>query len=140
VLNVLVAVGIFVALSGWLLRNRARTEKPPASQALSQELMAAALIVAVISYATRRILTQRMAGARTTPTESLFFWSHVVPALIAAIAAPLGLMYGWWVEPSVGSVVPFWVVALALGSLALPRASELECFGQRDSGSGRTPS
>ena len=46
----------------------------------------------------------------------------------AALAVPLGLAYGWFVRPRLDAVGPFWVAALALGFLALPRAHELDGF------------
>jgi len=139
VLNVLIAVGLFIALSGGLLRIRKEAIGPSASRDLHQELMAGLVVISVISYATRRILSQRTVHGQAASCESRFYWSHVLPAIIAALAAPLGLVYGWWVDRSVQSVVPFWVVALALGTLALPRARELECFDRPASGSGSVP-
>lgn len=128
VLNVLVAIGLVIAVTGAVLRFRADQDGPLRSRSLRQPLLGGLIVIAVISYAARRILSQRIAGGQTGATESLFFWSHLLPALIAAAAAPLGLVYGWWVDSRLQSVIPFWVVSLALGSLALPRASELECF------------
>jgi len=139
VLNVLIADGLVIALSGGLLRFRTGALGPAASRDLHQELMAGLLVISVISYAARRILSQRAVHGQAASRESLFYWSHVLPAIIAALAAPLGLVYGWWVDRSVQSVVPFWVVALALGTLALPRARELECFDRPASGSGSVP-
>jgi len=138
-LNVLIAVGLCMALSGGLLRFRTGALGPSASRDLHQDLMAGLVGVGVISYATRRILSQRTVRGQAAARESRFYWSHVLPAIVAALAAPLGLVYGWWVDGSVQSVVPFWVVALAMGSLALPRASELECFDPPASGSGSVP-
>jgi hypothetical protein len=139
VLNVLIAVGLFIALSGGLLRYRTEALGPAASRTLHQELMAGLIVVSITSYATRRILSQRSVHGQGASRESRFYWSHVLPAIIAGLAAPLGLIYGWWVDRSVQSVVPFWAVALALGSLALPRAHELECFVPPISGSGSVP-
>jgi len=134
VLNVLIAVGVCIALSGGLLRFRAEDREASASRNLHQELMASLIVISVISYATRRILSQRTLHGKPAPRESLFYWS-----IIAALAAPLGLVYGWWVDRSVQSVAPFWIAALALGSLALPRARELECFDRSASGSKSVP-
>ena len=39
---------------------------------------------------------------------------------------PLGLAYGWLVRPRLDAVGPFWVAALTLGFLALPRARQFE--------------
>jgi len=140
VLNVLIAVGLFIALSGGLLRYRTEALGASESRNLHHELMAALIVTSVISYTTRRILSQRSDQGQGGPRESLFYWAHVLPAIIAALAAPLGLAYGWWVDRNVQSVVPFWIAALALGSLALPRRYELACFDQRNSGSKSVPS
>jgi len=138
-LNVLIAVGLCIAVSGGLLRLRIGAPGLSASRALHQQLLAGLMVISVISYATRRILSQRTVHGQEPSRESRFYWSHVLPAIIAALAAPLGLVYGWWVDESVQSIAPFWVVALALGTLALPRARELECFDRSASGSGSVP-
>jgi hypothetical protein len=52
----------------------------------------------------------------------------VAAAAVGALAVPLGLVYGWTVRPRLDAVAPFWVAALALGFLALPRVHELEGF------------
>ncbi len=135
VFNVLIAVGFLIAVSGGLLRLRTRDDGGPASGDLHRELLTGLMIIGVVSYATRRILSQKLVGSKSAADESLFYWSHVLPAIIAALAAPLGLVYGWCVDSSVQSIIPFWVVALALGSLALPRVSELECFDRPGTGS-----
>ena len=54
-----------------------------------------------------------------------FFRSHVAGAAIAALGVPLGLAYGWWVNPRLEGVIPFWVIPLTLGFLAIPRRLEL---------------
>jgi hypothetical protein len=54
----------------------------------------------------------------------------VLAASLAALAVPLGLLSGWIDRPRLDVVGPFWVVALALGFLALPRAHELEDFAE----------
>jgi hypothetical protein len=140
VLNVLIAVGLVIAISGGLLRFRAGSEAATFSRRFHQELMACLVLVAVTSYAARRILTQRLWRGKAPASESLFYWSHVLPAAIAALAAPLGLAYGWFIDPTVKSVIPFWVVALALGSLALPRSTELDCFDRPAAGEGSVQS
>ncbi|MGO9468387.1 MAG: hypothetical protein ACLQVF_30000 [Isosphaeraceae bacterium] len=139
VLNVLIAVGLCIALSGGLLRFRTEALAPSAARNLHQKLMAGLIVISVISYAARRILSQQAIRGQAASRQSLFYWSHLLPALIAALAAPLGLAYGWWVNASFRSVVPFWIAALALGSLALPRAREVEYFDRSASSSGSVP-
>jgi len=60
---------------------------------------------------------------------SRFFWGHVIPAAIGALAAPLGLLYGWLVSPRIEAILPFWLAALVLGILAYPRGRELKDLG-----------
>ncbi len=128
VLNVLVAVGFAIAISGWLLRSRPAEKQPRGSPAAYQRLMLALTTIAVASYVSRRFLAGRARHVSSGRRESWFFWSHVLPAGIAAAAAPLGLVCGWFVDPRLGAVSPFWVVSLALGFLALPRGHELEAL------------
>jgi hypothetical protein len=132
VLNVLVATGLMIAVSGWLLRLRAGAFDRPAqpTRLLHQGLMTALAVVAASSYLARRLLGRRAALRDPSRRARTFFRAHVLPALIAALAAPLGLAYGWFLAPSLESVIPFWVVALALGFLSLPRVAELADFDQ----------
>ena len=44
------------------------------------------------------------------------------------MAIPLGLIYGWFVRPTLDAVAPFWIAGLAIGFLSLPRAAELDDF------------
>jgi hypothetical protein len=136
VLNVLIAVGSVIAVSGGVLRIRAASQQPPATSGLRRGLSATLIVIAVFSYVTRRMMASHLGYDQAATSQSRFYWSHVAPAIIAALAAPLGLVYGWWVDSSVQSVIPFWVVALALGSLALPRASEVEYLHGPAPGSG----
>ena len=46
--------------------------------------------------------------------------------VLVAPAALLGIVAGWWVNPRLESVIPFWVVPLALGWLYVPRTHELD--------------
>jgi hypothetical protein len=140
VLNVLVAVGLCIAVSGGLLRGRATADRPSPPRALHRELLAALVVIAVTSYATKRIMSQGVARSQRARRESVFYWSHVLPAVLAALSAPLGLVYGWWVDPRLQSVIPFWVAALALASLAIPRERELESLRTPSSNSGTVPS
>jgi hypothetical protein len=140
VLNVLIGVGLVIAVSGGLLRLCAGNEPASFSHELQQGLVAGLLVVTLVSYAARRILTQRLLRGKVPASESLFYWAHVLPAMIAAFAAPLGLAYGWWVDARLQSVIVFWVASLALATLALPRSSELECFDRPAAGEGSVSS
>jgi hypothetical protein len=128
VLNVLVGVGSMIALSGWILRRRAEDAIIPPSRRLHDGLMLALIAVAVASYVARRTWTRRPSASASGGEAARFYWAHVGSALIAALAAPLGLAYGWWVDPRLEGVIPFWVVALALGFLAVPRRGEFQAI------------
>jgi hypothetical protein len=138
VLNVLVAVSLFIALSGVLLRWRAGGELPPPHKtaALRQGLMVGLIVLTLASFLARRVLGRRSALRDPRRRARQFSWAHVLPALLGALTAPLGLAYGWWILPRLDVVAPFWVAALGLGFLAWPRASELEGFDSPMSASG----
>lgn len=131
VLNVLVAAGMGIAVSGVLLRWHDRRALFRAHESVGKGLMAALFGLAVASYTVRRLASGR--GALRDPSRrgSRFYRGHVLAAALAALAVPLGLAYGWLVRPRLDAVAPFWVAALALGFLALPRGYELEGFDDR---------
>jgi hypothetical protein len=130
VLNVLVAVGVGIAASGLLLRWRARAMPPEAPDLVRQGLMIGLLAVTVASYVLRRVLAGRPALRDPAGRCAKFYRGHVIAAAVGGLAIPLGLLYGWLVRPRLDAVAPFWVAALALGFLALPRAYELEEFDE----------
>jgi hypothetical protein len=136
VLNVLVAVGLSIAVSGWLLRTRAETPPAQPARARSDALYGSLIALAVASYAARRMLTARASSALPARRDHLFYWSHVGPALIAAMAVPLGLAYGWLVSPRLDAIIPFWAVPFALGFLSLPRQAELLDLGRSSANDG----
>lgn len=126
VLDVLVADALAIAASGWLIRSRAGGEIPRPSRWLHDGLFGALLLVAVASYVIRRsaIRTDRSLSPERRAARS--FRSRVGAAAVAALALPIGLAYGWFVEPTLQGVAPFWVAAVALGILAFPMRGELE--------------
>lgn len=126
VLNVLVAVGFGIAASGLLLRNRESRNLAP----VGRWLLAGLFMIAVMSYATRRVLARRIVLEAPESRAGRFFRAHVLSAAVAALAVPLGFVHGWLVRPNLQAVAPFWVVALTLGFLALPRAHELGGFSE----------
>ncbi len=136
VLNVLIAVGLTIAVSGWLLRGREPEVPARIGLDVHQVLTFGWLGLGVLSFLSRRIMGRRTALRDPFHRESRFFRSHVVPAITAALIAPLGLVHGWWSDPRLEAVIPFWVVPMALGLLALPRASELDGFDRPISGAG----
>jgi hypothetical protein len=128
VLNVLVAVGLGIAVSGLLLRWHDHQALFRASDAVRQALLGGLLVLAVVSYLCLRIGARRSRLCDPTRRGARFYRAHLLAAGVAALAIPLGLVYGWAVRPRLDAVAPFWVAALALGFLALPRAGELEGF------------
>src|SRR3954468_20570638 len=128
VLNVLVGVGATIAVGGWLLRGRAGAEWPAPPQRLHEVLFLALGVLAVASYVLRRVLVRRVALSEPGRRAWTFYWAHVLPAVIAALAAPLGIIAGWFVDARLEAVIPFWVVPLALGFNCVPRSHELDDF------------
>lgn len=128
VLNVLVAVGIGIAASGLYLRGRDRGALfwPERTAARTSYLLLLGLVLA--SFATRRVGASRSALKDAEGRGARFYRAHLSSAIIGALAVPLGLLYAWAVRPRLDAVAPFWIAALALGVLALPRAYELEDF------------
>jgi hypothetical protein len=129
VLNVLVTIGVMIALSGAVLRAWPVSPLPVGSQAAYRQLTILLVALGAASYASRHILDRKTARAEPSRKNAIFYWAHVAPAVLAALAVPLGLYCGSFVDPRLGAVCPFWVMPLALGLLALPRARELEALG-----------
>jgi hypothetical protein len=128
VLNILMADGLGIAAGGILLRWRDRGALFRAPDWMRRAMLGGLLAVVVASYLTRRILGRRSALRDPDHRAERFFRAHVIAAAVGALAVPLGLVYGWMVRPQLDEVAPFWVAALALGFLSLPRASELDDF------------
>jgi hypothetical protein len=98
------------------------------------------IALAIASYLVRRVLDRRAAFLNPERGEAAFYWAHVLPAAIAALAAPLGIVYGWLIDPLLPAVIPFWVVPLALGFLFVPRSHELDRFDRPTPDHGTSPS
>ncbi|HZW29806.1 MAG TPA: hypothetical protein VFF52_03810 [Isosphaeraceae bacterium] len=141
VLNVLVGVGLTIALGGWLLRGRAEGHRPAPPGGVSDLLLPALLALIVASCILRSVLARRAPDGPPARRASAFYWAHVLPAAVIALAAPLGIAYGWWVNPRVNQgVLMFWIIPLALGFLFLPRSYELDAFHDPAQDPSRTPS
>jgi len=139
VLNVLVAVGLSIAVSGWLLRARAQAWQPRPASSLSEVLYGALGVLTAASYVARRVLQARVSRDHQG-SNSRFYWSHVGPAAAASLAVPLGLAYGWLVSPRLDAIAPFWAVPFVIGFLCLPRQSELATFETTSPDEGLTSS
>ena len=125
----LVGVGAVVALTGALLRSKADDVVVPVPDRLNRVLFLCLIVIFVVSTVTRRVLGRRDRLRDPHLRGPRFFWGHVVPAAIGALAAPLGLLYGWLVSPRLQVILPFWLAALVLGILAYPRSRELLDLG-----------
>ncbi len=139
VLNVLVGVGLTIAVGGWLLRGRAEAGQPSEPRRLHDPLMAALFVLTVASYLVRSLSRGRIRDAEPGRRRALFFRWHVLSASIAALATPLGIVYGWWIDPRLSAVVPFWVIPLTMGFLAIPRARELDDLQPPSTNPGASP-
>jgi hypothetical protein len=126
ILNVLTAVGLGIALTGLALRGRDRGVAPPAPESSRQWALGALLGLAIASVGVRRVLGARARLRAPATRAASFYRAHVAGAAVGALAVPLGLAYGYAVRPRLDAVAPFWIAALALGTLSLPRAEELE--------------
>lgn len=129
VLNVLVVVGLFVALSGALLRGRGGAGIPAGIDRQSQPFLLGLLVIFVISTFARRSLGLRSRLRDPRQRARRFYWAHVIPAILGGLAAPLGLFHGIVVSGRLEAILPFWITALVLGVLAYPRSHELEGLG-----------
>jgi hypothetical protein len=139
VLNVLVGVGLTIAIGGWILRGRAEAGQPPKPQRLHHALMGGLFVLAITSYLVRFPSRRRAGAADAGRRQAVFYWSHVLSAAIAALAAPMGIVYGWWIDARLAGVIPFWVVPLSMGFLAIPRARELDDFRPTSTNPGAPP-
>jgi hypothetical protein len=125
VLNVLMAASAGIAASALALRWRDRAAIWRGPEGIRQALLAVLLILVAASAWARRWGAARTRLRDPQLRAGRFFRAHLISAIIASMAVPLGLVYGWFFRPRLDAVSPFWVAAIALGFLALPRASGL---------------
>jgi hypothetical protein len=128
VLNVLLGVGVVVALSGVILRGRPAGVLQAIPPRLNDMMLGSLILIFVVCTLLRRSLGRRTWLSDPRLRGRRFFWGHVLPAVVGALAAPLGLVHGWLLSPRLETIIPFWVTALLLGVLAYPRGRELEGF------------
>jgi hypothetical protein len=128
VLNVLLGVGMVVALSGAILRGRPAGAMAATPPRLNELLLGSLILIFLASTLIRRSLGHRARLSDPQHRDRRFYWGHVLPAVVGALAAPLGLAHGWLLSPRLETIIPFWVTALLLGVLAYPRGRELEGF------------
>ncbi len=131
VLNVLVATGAGIAVSGWILGRHEPTGAPPwGPERAGRAILAALLVLVVVAYGALRNGSGRAALRDPGRRASRFFRARVAAATVAGLAVPLGFARGWLVDPRLEALAPFWVAALGLGFLALPRGPELDDFDE----------
>lgn len=131
VLNVLVVVGAGIAASGWVLGHHDPDAALPWGFFETRRASLIALgVLAALSYLILRVGTGREKLRDPGSRASRFFRGRVASASVAALAIPLGFAYGWLVDPHLEALAPFWVTALGLGFLALPRGHELDDFDE----------
>lgn len=128
VLNVLVGVGLVVAVSGFVLRGRVAGSLSPVPERVNRGLFLGLGLIFALSTILRRVLGSRSRLRDPLTRAARFYRGHVVPALVGAGAAVLGFAYGWLVSPRLEAVLPFWLAALVLGVLSYPRGRELDDF------------
>ncbi|MFO0959771.1 MAG: hypothetical protein U0800_20435 [Isosphaeraceae bacterium] len=136
VMNVLVAVGLGIAATGFVLRSRERDPWLFAPRDIDRWAYGGLIAVALMSLAARRSLASRDRLRDPAHRAGRFYRAHLAAALIGALAIPMGFAYGWWILPRLDGVGPFWVVALAAGAMAYPRAHELTDFEEPIPASG----
>lgn len=130
VLNVLVLDGLGIAISGWGLSRR--DQLGPGSAWIDRiapsnrtgMLVIGGLIF--LAYLLIRVGSGRAALKDPAKRGTRFFRSRVFAAGIASIAIPLGFLAGWASDPSLGTLAPYWIAALGMGFLALPRGHEFD--------------
>ena len=133
VLNVLVFVGAGIAVSGWGLRQRQAGRLAPWGWDLpltQQGAMAVLVGLIALAYVVLRVGSNRELLRDPARRGGRFFRSRVAAAVVAASAIPLGFVAGWANDPRLEALAPFWIAALGLGFLALPRGYELDDFAE----------
>jgi len=120
VLNVLVAVGLGIGVSGWALARRASATAPQFLWIAQRAAYPALAILLFASIATRYLFASRRALGDPARRGARLYRAHVASAALGALAIPLGFAFAWLFDPELEGVGPFWFVALAAGVLALP--------------------
>lgn len=130
VLNVMVVDGLAIAATGLILRRWEGIELD-----VDRGMLKTTLLGCLFALFITAMLILRRVGGRPrlegpTTRGSRYFASRVGAAVVGWAALPLGLAYGMLVDPSLGGVAPFWLTAMVLGRLALPKAFDLEGFDE----------
>ena len=125
-LNVLVGVGVVVALSGALLRRRANDVVLPAPGPSEPGHVSLPVRDLRGQHDRRRVARPAGSAARSPPARAALLLGTRHSRGDRRPGGALGLLYGWLVSPRLEAILPFWLAALVLGILAYPRGRELE--------------
>lgn len=131
VLNVLVAIGAGIATSGWLIgRHTPEWPLPWGLAETHRRSMIALVVLVAVGYGFIRIGAGREALREPAGRARKFFRARLAAAGVGALAVPLGFAYGWLADARLEAISPFWVAALAIGFMAMPRGHELDDFDE----------
>lgn len=128
VLNVMIVDGLAIAATGLILRRWDGIALDVDRESLKKGLLGALFLLFVGAMFVLRRLGGRSRLEDPSKRGSRYFASRVGAAAVGWGALPLGLAYGMVVDPGLGGVAPFWLTAMVLGRLALPRTVDLEGF------------
>jgi len=128
VLNVMVVDGLAIAATGLILRRWEGIETDLDRGLLKKLLLGGLFGVFIVALFVLGRLGGRSRLEAPITRGSRYFTSRVAAAVLGWCTLPLGLAYGMLIDPSLGGVAPFWLAAMVLGRLALPRALDLEGF------------
>ncbi len=131
VLNVLLFVGAGIAASGMLLGRHQVGEPPTIDLPLTpQRAMGGLLALIALAYLILRVGSGRERLRDPARRAGRFFRARVAAAIVAAACIPLGFLAGWLNDPRLEALAPFWIAALGMGFLSIPRGPELDDFAE----------
>ena len=137
VLNVLIVAALGIAVGGIALARRPVPVPTEATRKIARQTYGGLIAIVLLGYVYRR-----MFGSASRLQEEgrfeRFRRARINSALIATLAVPLGFAHGYYVRPTLDGVAPFWVAALALGALAVPKNADRAEASLSDSKNGGT--
>lgn len=131
VLNVLLVIGFGISASGLIL-GRHEVGRPPLVDwpVTPRGAMGGLLALILLAYLILRVGSGRERLRDPARRAGRFFRARVAAAVVAASAIPLGFVAGWINDPRLEALAPYWIAALGLGFLAVPRGPELDDFDE----------
>ena len=131
VLNVLLFVGAGIAVSGCGLGRHQPGAGPLLGLPVTRQGALAGLLgLIALAYVILRVGSGRELLRDPARRAARFFRARVAVAIVGALAIPLGFAAGWVNDPRLEALAPFWIAALGLGFLAIPRGYELDDFAE----------